>query len=197
MSGSEPATVLVVDDEPDVTDTYAAQLEREYIVVTAYSGQEALDRLDESVDVVLLDRRMPGLSGDEVLERIRERDLDCRVAMVTAVDPDFDIIEMPFDDYVIKPVPREDLYTTIDRLLATSEYERKLQEYYALSAKHATLLSSKPDSELADSEEFDTLEERMNRLGEELDETLAGFDDDDFEAVFRDLGDTPTGAIED
>jgi DNA-binding response OmpR family regulator len=36
---------------------------------------------------VLLDRRMPGLSGDNALNRIREREYDCRVAMVTAVDP--------------------------------------------------------------------------------------------------------------
>jgi DNA-binding response OmpR family regulator len=197
MNGSEPATVLVVDDEPDVADAYAAQLTSEYTVSTAYSGQDALDRLDDAVDVVLLDRRMPGISGDEVLERIRERELDCRVAMVTAVDPDFDIIEMPLDDYVIKPVSREDLVDTIERLLTTSEYEQKLQEYYALTAKHATLLANKPDTDLADSEAFATLEERMDRFGEELDTTMTNFDDDDFEAAFRDLGDTPADAIDD
>ncbi len=197
MNGSEPATVLVVDDESDVADAYAAQLSSEYTVSTAYSGQDALDRLDDAVDVVLLDRRMPGVSGDEVLERIRERELDCRVAMVTAVDPDFDIIEMPFDDYVIKPVSREDLVDTIERLLTTSEYEQKLQKYYALTAKHATLLANKPDTDLADSEAFATLEERMDRLGEELDTTMTNFDDDDFEAAFRDLGDTPADAIDD
>jgi len=196
MNGSEPATVLVVDDEPDVADAYAAQLNREYAVETAYSGQNALDRLDDAVDVVLLDRRMPGVSGDEVLERIRERELDCRVAMVTAVDPDFDIIEMPFDDYAIKPVSREDLVDTIERLLTASEYDRKLREYYALAAKHATLLANKPDAELADSEAFTTLEDRMDRLNEELDTTMTNFDDDDFEAAFRDLGDTPADAID-
>ena len=47
MSGSEPATVLVVDDEPDVADAYAAQLETDFEVMTAYGGQEALDILDE------------------------------------------------------------------------------------------------------------------------------------------------------
>jgi len=187
MSGSEPATVLVVDDEPDVTDTYAAQLEREYIVVTAYSGQEALDRLDESVDVVLLDRRMPGLSGDEVLERIRERDLDCRVAMVTAVDPDFDIIEMPFDDYVIKPVSRDDLFETINRLLICSEYEEQLRRYYSLTAKHATLMANKPESELVNSEEFQDLESEMEAVRDNLDDTISQFDDNDFAAAFRDL----------
>ncbi|MXR50131.1 response regulator [Halovenus sp. WSH3] len=187
MSGTEPATVLVVDDEPDVADAYAAQLESEYIVSTAYGGQEALDKIDDAVDVVLLDRRMPGISGDEVLAKIRERDLNIRVAMVTAVDPDFDIIEMPFDDYVIKPVSRDDLFETIDRLLACSEYEEKLRRYYALTAKHATLIANKPESELQESEQFQQLKSEMSAVRDELDEAISEFDDDDFAAAFRDL----------
>ncbi len=187
MSGSEPATVLVVDDEPDVADAYAAQLETDFEVMTAYGGQEALDLLDESVDVVLLDRRMPGISGDEVLDEIRNRELNVRVAMVTAVDPDFDIIDMPFDDYVIKPVSRDELFETIERLLTTSQYEKKLRQYYALTAKHGTLVANKPESELLDSDEFQELKAEMSRLQNELDETIAQFDESDFEAAFRDL----------
>ena len=199
MSGTEPPTVLVVDDEPNVADAYAAQLESEFIVSTAYSGQEALDKLDASVDIVLLDRRMPGISGDEVLAKIRERDLQVRVAMVTAVDPDFDIIEMPFDDYVIKPVSRDDLFETINRLLTCSEYEDQLRRYYALTAKHATLLANKLESELADSERFQRLEEEMHETRETLDQTVASFDDADFVAAFRDLDedlDVPSAAEE-
>jgi len=76
-------------------------------VRTAYSGEEALEKVDEDVDIVLLDRLLPDLPdlpGDEVLERVRERGLDCRVVMVTAVDPDFDIVELPVDEYIHKPV---------------------------------------------------------------------------------------------
>jgi DNA-binding response OmpR family regulator len=187
MSDSEPATVLVVDDEPDVADAYATQLETDFIVSTAYGGQEALDKIDASVDVVLLDRRMPGISGDEVLEKIRERGLNVRVAMVTAVDPDFDIIDMPFDDYVIKPVSRDDLLDTIDRLLTAAEYEEQLRRYYALSAKQATLSANKPESELADSDAFAGLEDEIEQMRENLDETIAEFDEEDFTAAFRDL----------
>jgi DNA-binding response OmpR family regulator len=196
MSGTEPATVLVVDDERDVADAYAAQLDGEYVVTTAYGGQEALERLDASVDVVLLDRRMPGTSGDEVLDAIRERGLDVRVAMVTAVDPDFDIIEMPFDDYIIKPVSREDLLETIERLLTCSTYEEKLRKYYSLTAKHATLLANKPRTELEDNETFETLETRIDEVKRDLDETVSEFDDDDFTALFRDLDDPAAGTVE-
>ena len=191
MSETEPATVLVVDDEPDVADAYAAQLNSEFIVATAYGGQEALDTLDVSVDVVLLDRRMPGVSGDEVLEAIRKRDLNIRVAMVTAVDPDFDIIEMPFDDYIIKPVSRDELFETIDRLLRAGTYEEQMRRYYALSAKHATLSANKPESELTGNEQFQQLEVEMESLQDSLDETVEEFDDDDFVAAFRDLARPP------
>jgi len=191
MSGTEPATVLVVDDEPDVADAYAAQLEDQYTVSTAYGGEEALDKMDASVEVVLLDRRMPGISGDEVLETVRERDLNIRVAMVTAVDPDFDIIEMPFDDYIIKPVSRDELYETIERLLNAASYEEQMRQYYALSAKHATLSANKPESELAENQQFQQLTEQMNSLRDELDDRLSEFDDDDFAAAFRDLARPP------
>jgi DNA-binding response OmpR family regulator len=196
MSGTEPATVLVVDDEPDVADAYAAQLEDQYIVSTAYGGEEALDKMDASVDVVLLDRRMPGISGDEVLETVRERDLNIRVAMVTAVDPDFDIIEMPFDDYIIKPVSRDELYETIERLLNAASYEEQMRRYYALSAKHATLSANKPESELAENQQFQQLTEQMNGLRDELDDRLSEFDDDDFAAAFRDLARPPLDHFE-
>jgi DNA-binding response OmpR family regulator len=94
----ESAVVLVVDDEPDVADSYAAFLRDRYDVRTAYGGEPALAALDEDIDVVLLDRRMPDMFGDEVLESIRGRGFECRVAMITAVDPDVDIIDMEFDD---------------------------------------------------------------------------------------------------
>jgi DNA-binding response OmpR family regulator len=191
MSSSERATVLVVDDEPDVADAYTAQVGLRYDARTAYSGEEALEGLDEDVDVVLLDRRMPGVSGEDVLDQIRESDVDCQVAMVTAVNPDFDIIEMPFDDYVSKPVSGEDLYEVIDRLLTSAEYEAKLQEYYKLTTKYATLQANKDDDELEDSEEFQQLTRQREQVQRELRETVDEFDDDDFAAAFRELHEEP------
>ena len=189
MSASVAPIVLVVDDESDVADAYAAQLEGEYSVLTAYSGQDALETIDESVDVVLLDRRMPGLSGDDVLERIRDRDLNCRVAMVTAVDPDFDIIEMPFDAYITKPVSREDLFATIERLLTFQSYEKQFQELYRVSSKVATLRSNKSETELAHNDAYQRLIDRRDDLREHLDETIGSFDDEDFTTAFKEFGD--------
>jgi DNA-binding response OmpR family regulator len=191
MSPSDEPTILVVDDEPDVADAYAAQLREQYTVRTAYSGQAALESIEEAVTIVLLDRRMPGLSGDDVLERIREQDIDARIAMVTAVDPDFDIIEMPFDDYLTKPVSRDDLFGTVDRLLTCAKYESQFQEFYALTNKIATLRANKSEAELENSGEFADLQAEREDIRAQLDATIEEFDDDDFAAMFREMNPTP------
>ncbi|MXR52739.1 response regulator [Halovenus sp. WSH3] len=189
MAPSDPV-VLIVEDEPDVAETYRLWLEDSYTVETARNGDEGLDKLDESVDVVLLDRMMPGLSGDEVLEHIREQGIDCRVAMVTAVEPDFDILEMGFDAYLSKPVKSDALDETVENLLERSTYDSLLQEYYALVEKRATLEASKNAAELDDNEEYERLKERLGELREDLSETLGGIEDDEeFIATIRNIDD--------
>ncbi|MFB6132472.1 MAG: response regulator [Halanaeroarchaeum sp.] len=182
---SDGATVLVVDDEENITALFDAWLAENHEVRTANSGTEALESIDESVDVALLDRRMPGLSGDELLEEIRERDVDVRVAMVTAVDPDFDVVEMGFDDYLTKPISRDDLEAVVEKLHSRKHYDEDLQEYYSLAAKKAALEASKPASELAESEEYDRLLADLDAVESALDGQLS--DEDDFVSAFQDI----------
>jgi two-component system response regulator AdeR len=190
MSASDKPVVLIVEDEPDVAETYNLWLASGYEVRMAKSGDEGLEKLDEAVDVVLLDRMMPGLSGDEVLERIRERELGCRVAMVTAVEPDFDILEMGFDAYLCKPIKSDELHETVENLLERSTYDGLLQEYYSLVEKQATLEATKSSAELAESEEYETLKERISELQNDLSQTLGGIEsDEDFIATLRGLSD--------
>lgn len=166
-------TVLIVEDEPDLAELYAIWLDEHCRVETAYDGTEALDSIDEETDIVLLDRRMPGLSGDMVLDTIRERGLDCRVAMVTAVEPDFDIISMGFDDYVVKPVSKEELLTVIESLKLRSAYDDQLQELFSLAAKKAVLDKQKTDAELRANQEYASLEDRLAVLRVRVEDTLS------------------------
>lgn len=185
---SPPPAVLVVDDDRDVADLYTNYLNGDYDVWTVYNGTEALERLDDEPDVVLLDRRMPGLSGDEVLERIRERKLDCRVGMVTAVEPDFNIVDMQFDDYVVKPVTAADLQSLVESLLARKAYNEKIQEYFSVASKRAALMEEKPEADLEASEEYSRLEERAEQLEAELDDIRNGMSDDELTALLGDVG---------
>lgn len=187
-SESDGPEVLVVDDEARLADLFAAWIKGEYSVETAYDGETALETMNDAVEVVLLDRRMPGLSGDEVLERIRDGRFDSRVVMVTAVDPDFDIIEMGFDDYLVKPVSKEDLIEIIEKVLTRSEYEAEVQEYYSLTSKKALLEAEKPEQELEDNEEYTDLRDRVNELRDRVDDTMADLSShDDFVGAFQDL----------
>lgn len=175
-SSSAP-TVLVVDDEQAVADAYALQIESEYETRVAYGGEEALEKADESVAIVLLDRRMPDLSGDEVLSEIRERELGCRVVMVTAVDPDFDIVDMPFDSYLKKPVKRAELLGEIDRQLSVNSYDDQFDEFLELSTKIELLREEKPAQELKSDDDVQAMESRVSELKSQLDETVTDFDD--------------------
>lgn len=171
---ADQPVVLVVDDDEEVLETYELWLAGDYELRTATDGEGALERLDGEVDVVLLDRLMPGMSGDEVLSAIRDRDIDCRVAMATAVEPDEDIAEMPFDAYVTKALERDSVRQTIERLLERSTYDDTVQEHYAVAEKLATLEESKTERELADSEEYQRLRERFEELeGRVTDQPLA------------------------
>jgi two-component system response regulator AdeR len=180
----------VVEDESDLADLYAAWLQRGYRVRTAYGGHEAVEQLDEEVDVILLDRRMPGLSGDEVLDTVRERGIDCRVAMVTAVEPDLDILNMGFDQYLVKPVSRDALLETVSNLELRGEYDAGVQELFSLASKKALLESEKTETELAESEEYQEFEHRLAELRKKLGTTIDTMDEQgEFDSLFREFED--------
>lgn len=174
-----PATdtprVLIVDDEERVANTYELRLGADYETEVALSGEEALNVIDEGTDVVLLDRRMPGMAGDEVLEELRKRGLDCRIVMVTAVDPDFDIAEMDIDDYVVKPVDKDQLQTVVNRALTISEYNDQMQELSSLKLKRNVLEVELSQQELEESNKYQDLVSSIEQLEmeiEAMEETL-------------------------
>jgi DNA-binding response OmpR family regulator len=161
--------VLVVDDEQATADLYTEFLAEDFTVRTVYSGEEALEVLDADVAVVLLDRNMPGLSGDEVLTTIRERDLGCRVVMVTGIEPDISILDLPFDDYLVKPASEEMIRTVVSAMLVRNTCDDAIREVVALCSQMATIESKLSISELAASPEYAAAEARFSDLRAEVD----------------------------
>lgn len=187
---ADDVEVLVVDEEIRLADLFGVWLETDSDVETVYDGEEALEAMSETVEVVLLDRRMPGLSDDEVLDLIKDDGYDCRVVMITAVDPDFDVVGMEFDDYLLKPVSKDDIVETVDRVRTRSAYEEDVREYYALSSKKALLESERSATQLSDSDEYADLVERVEDLDDRVDDIFTeGTDHDEFVGTFRDLPD--------
>lgn len=117
------ARVLVVDDIPANVKLLEARLKAEYFeVLTAFSGQEALDMCAmERVDVVLLDVMMPGMDGYETCRRLKAnaKTQDLPVIMVTALDQASDKLEglqSGADDFLTKPVDDIALVTRVKNL---------------------------------------------------------------------------------
>ena len=180
--------VLIVEDEPQVAELYESYLEDDYDVSAAHTAEAALATIDGSFDTVLLDRRLPDRPGSEVLAAIRDRGLDCRVAMVTAVEPDVDIVEMGFDLYLVKPATYDDIRDVVDRLETRAGYDETLQETAALVSKRAVLEAERTAAELESSPEYRDLVSEIDELKNEMDELDDAFSPDDYRMLFRDLG---------
>jgi DNA-binding response OmpR family regulator len=110
---SNPASVLVVDDDPTVSDVVRRYLERAgYRVTLAADGEAAVsEHARVRPDLVILDLMLPGLDGLEVCRRIRQKSEQVPIIMLTALGEEMDRItglQLGADDYVTKPFsPRE------------------------------------------------------------------------------------------
>lgn len=185
---TDTSSVLIVEDEPELADLYASWLEDAYAVETAVDGESALETIDDTVDVVLLDRRMPELSGETILGAIRDRGVDCRVAMVTAVEPDFDIAELGIDDYLVKPISKVELSELVEQLLLRSSYDEQLREFFSLASKKAVLDAEKSEAERKSSEEYARLQDRLAVLRARADETMSTLlEQDGYRRLCQDL----------
>lgn len=178
-------TVLVVEDERRLADLYARTLDVSHDVITTYSGEEMLEAVDESVDAVLLDRKMPGLSGREALEAIRREGYDCRVAMLTAVEPDWDVLEMGFDDYLLKPVDDEELHRAVDRLDALASADEELRSYVRKSVTRAALEGQKDADALESNDGFARLAASLAEDGLEIGDATADLTPEETELVLE------------
>ena len=124
------AEILIVEDDEVITSTLAYNLSRHgFGVKSATTGAEAL-RLARKMrpDLILLDVMLPGESGIEVCERIRERDQGVMIVMVTARDAEEDKVrgfEAGADDYVTKPFSMKELVARINANLKRSEPGRR------------------------------------------------------------------------
>lgn len=118
-------TILIVDDEVNMGQLLAEYLTEEgYRTVTAHSGIEALAKIDmEKPQAILLDVRMPGMDGIEVLRRIRSFDTQVGVLMISAND-DIDLAKQTIDmgafDYTLKPVDFPYLGRAVAKMVARS-----------------------------------------------------------------------------
>ena len=112
--------ILIVDDERGIVDTMKAYFSTQYEVLTAYSGEEAIQKAENQPDLILLDINMPGIDGLTVCQTIREH-VACPILFLTARMESTDKIngfQAGADDYIVKPFDLDELAAEIQRLSA-------------------------------------------------------------------------------
>ena len=125
------ANLLLVDDEKPFVEAIAKRLtKRDVNVILAFSGQEALERLEEhnNIEVVILDVKMPGIDGIEALRRIKGKYPLVEVIMLTGhatVESGIEGLKLGAFDYLMKPCEIEQL---IHKVKEAAERKRKHED---------------------------------------------------------------------
>lgn len=118
--------LLVVDDDPEIALMLCELLKLEgFEVVIANNGVQALDKFDDSIDLILLDIMMPEMNGLSVLSQLRNK-YTVPVIFLTAKDNEFDKIiglELGADDYILKPFNDRELIARINALLRRKHWD--------------------------------------------------------------------------
>jgi two-component system, OmpR family, alkaline phosphatase synthesis response regulator PhoP len=126
--------ILIIEDEPDITEIVKYNLERNhYQVSSAGTGEEGLKAARETLpDMILLDLMLPGMDGLEVCRKLREdpRTRDLLIIMLTAKGTEADIVvglTLGADDYVVKPFSTTELMARIKAVLRRVEHREEGQ----------------------------------------------------------------------
>ncbi|OUJ18576.1 Rec domain [Methanonatronarchaeum thermophilum] len=168
--------VLIIEDNPDELELFEEILKDQYQVTTAGDGEEGLQKISPETDLVLLDRMMPGIDGGEVLKKIRKNKnpeiSQTPVILLTALDPDLDIIEMEFNDYINKPISPKNLRKKIKETISISEYDTQIDQYYSTINKIEKLRENLDEDILRKNKEYQELKRKKQKQQKKVDKSL-------------------------
>ena len=128
------AFVMLVDDEVPFVETMTKRLsKRQLLILPAYSGRQALEKLEKnSVDVVILDVKMPGMDGIETLREIKKTHPLVEVIMLTGhatIETAVEGMRLGAFDYLMKPCELEELLAKVNEAKEKkSRHEQKIMD---------------------------------------------------------------------
>ena len=166
---------LLVDDEPRMLTSLCELLrDRDYELVTASSGREALEHISSTeFDLVLLDLRLPDFGGLEIMDRLRQQNSGARIIVIsgeTGIDSAIASLKHGAHDYLRKPYRHDELLRAVDNLLKQRELEaahrRVAWQLECSENLYRYLIDSSPDIVYTLNEEgrFSFINDRVRQL---------------------------------
>jgi len=162
--------IMLVDDEVDILDTMSILLEEEYRIVTAERGDKALELLEkQEVDLLIADQRMPGMTGVDLLARVRELHPEI-VRLILTGYTDFDAMLKAINEgrvyrYIIKPWDENDMRVTIRQALEWKDLREKQGELAAEIAGANWVLKQR-NRELVEANQTIMRQEKLAAVGQ-------------------------------
>ena len=151
----KPRILLVDDDKNTANGLRKILLQDGYDTSCAYAGKEALNLIaTEHFDIVITDMKLPDISGFSIIEKVKKKDIDIAVVMITAfssIQTAIDAMKKGADDYLTKPVNIEELELILKRIcekrlliLQNKELKQKLNDKYSFSG----IIGNTPEMQL-------------------------------------------------
>lgn len=131
--------VMIVEDERMVASILVDYFSDSYNVQFVQTGEKAVDRYTEETDLLVLDRKLEGMSGDTAASQIRAEHEEALIIAVSGVKPDDSIVELSVDDYLYKPVLKDEVRNRLELLLNRAELGSSARTYLAFRSKQLAL----------------------------------------------------------
>lgn len=162
LASTQP-TVLLADGDPRITAMFESWLGDRYDVLRAHDGDALADHLREPPDVLLVERGLPDADPARVLRTART---ECRTILLLGKRPDLELLDLPCDDVIRKPVVRNTAIDAIETQLERAGEPEAERTRASLAARCAILESVLPRESLEGSLEFFEASTRIDALEE-------------------------------
>jgi DNA-binding HxlR family transcriptional regulator len=132
-------SVLIIENEQMVATVLEEYFPGSYEVRSVQAGEEAIEEYTDDTDLLIVDRKLDGISGDEVAAQVKAEHERQLILCVSGVEPDNDIYELPYDDYMHKPIEEDKMKSRVELLFSRAELEATERAYLSLRSKQIAL----------------------------------------------------------
>lgn len=191
MKPERTTAILLVEPKRELASTLDGLFSSEYEIRTAYSSQEAIELLSDSVMVTLIDNGLSTTVIETIVDEIQQERHHSRILTIIGESQSERRVRLS-DGEIQKPVSPTELVETIERLVDHAQYEREIDEWLRLLSRKASMENEKDQHELSGCLEYQELKTEIDELRAKADSSRDEILNDRDETLFREIRiDTP------